>query len=183
VQSLFLKVALLRFIDTTMQPNVLETWTDGKPVRVYAGNAKCEWLLVAPPEANARISLQIVDMTIDVTPPQSAQEAAADDAGGSPLCPDDFLQIFDGPTPDRLAIRCFTTIPSMKTFSSVIYLSRFTCSPSLISGGRMCGALDDPSRNWPRNLTSTGSSVLIRFFSDALNSDVGFQIQFRLVLP
>ena len=84
-----------------MPPNVLETWTTGKPVRVYAGNAKCDWLLQAPPESGARISLILLSMAIDVTPPQSLQEAAADDAGGSPLCPDDFLQIYDGPSSDR----------------------------------------------------------------------------------
>lgn len=87
-----------------MQPNVLDTWTNGKPVRVYAGNSKCEWLIVAPPESGARISLKLIDMTIDVTPPQSLQEATADDAGGPPLCPDDFLQLFDGPTPDRFVL-------------------------------------------------------------------------------
>jgi hypothetical protein len=86
-----------------MQPNVLqETWQNGKPVRIYAGNAFCEWLMRVPPELpNARIRITLLAMSIDITPPQSAVDAAADDAGGAPLCPDDFLQIFDGVTDAR----------------------------------------------------------------------------------
>jgi hypothetical protein len=136
-----------------MREGVLDQiWRADGAVRLYAGSLNCRWLINAP--AGRRVQLRLLSMHVGTSQPDPSDPNPGI-AGNAVLCPNDYIQIFDGSTAD---------------------------APSLLpSGDRLCGSDGDIALSIPPRFISSAEQVLVLFFADAFTSAQGFELQYSLL--